>query len=322
MKAIVFEKLGGAEVLKLGEIPKPEPGAGTVLIKNRAAGINFADTLFRQGQYVTHPKLPDTPGLEGAGVVEAVGAGVTNIKLGARVAAIASKTYAEYFVAPATQLIALPDNVSFEEGAAFPIQTLTAWHMLHTSHHTAPGQTVLVHSAAGGVGIVAIQIAKAAGARVIGTVSNDSKMELIRKYGADDAIDYVKHDFAAEVKRLTNGRGVDLILDAVAKGTLEKGLQSLAPFGHLIVYGRAGGIPEPLNLFALFEKSVKVSGFVLYTVMADPELGRRGIEESLKLIASGKLRLLVGKSFPLAQAAEAHKFMESRGSVGKLVLVP
>src|SRR5271166_3892185 len=310
MKAIVFEKLGGAEVLKLGEIPKPEPGAGTVLIKNRAAGINFADTLFRQGQYLMQPKLPDTPGLEGAGVVEAVGAGVTNFKPGARVAALASKTYAEYFVAPANQLIALPDNVSFEEGAAFPVQTLTAWHMLHTAHHTAPGQTVLVHSAAGGVGIVAIQIAKAAGARVIGTVSSDSKMELIREYGADDAIDYVKNDFAAEVKRLTNGRGVDLILDAVAKGTLEKGLQSLAPFGHLIVYGRAGGIPEPLNLFALFEKSVKVSGFVLYTAMADAVLARRGIEESFKLIASSKLRLLVGKSFPLAQAAEAHKFME------------
>jgi NADPH2:quinone reductase len=322
MKAIVFEKLGGADVLKLGEVAKPEPAPATVLIKNHAAGINFADTLFRQGQYLMRPKLPDTPGLEGAGVVEAVGAGVTNVKAGTRVAALASKTYAEYFVAPASQVIALPDSVSFEEGAAFPIQTLTAWHMLHTCHHIAPGETALVHSAAGGVGIVAIQIAKAAGARVIGTVSNNSKIELIRKYGADDAIDYVKNDFAAEVKRLTDGRGVDLILDAVAKGTLEKGLQSLARFGHLILYGRAGGLPEPLNVFALFEKSVKVSGFVLYSAMADPTLARRGIEESFKLIASGKLKLLVGKSFPLAQAAEAHKFMESRGSVGKLVLVP
>jgi NADPH2:quinone reductase len=322
MKAIVFEKVGGAEVLKLGEVPKPEPAPSTVLIRNHAAGINFADTLFRQGQYLIPPKLPDTPGLEGAGVVEAVGAGVTNLKAGARVAALASKTYAEYFVAPASQVIPLPDGVSFEEGAAFPVQTLTAWHMLHTAHHITPDQTVLVHSAAGGVGIVAIQIAKAAGARVIGTVSNDSKAQLIRKYGADQAIDYVKNDFAAEVKRLTGGRGVDLILDAVAKGTLEKGLQSLARFGHLIVYGRAGGLPEPLNVFTLFEKSVKVSGFVLYSAMAEPALARRGIEESFKLIASGKLKLLVGKSFPLSQAAEAHKFMESRASVGKLVLVP
>ncbi len=322
MKAIVFDKIGGPEVMKLGEVPKPQPAPGTVLIRNRAAGINFADTLFRQGQYLVAPKLPDTPGLEAAGEIEALGQGVSGLRAGMRVAALGSKAYAEYMLAPAAQIIPLPDSVSFEEGAAFPVQTLTAWHMLHTAHRTAPGQTVLVHSAAGGVGIVAIQIAKAAGARVIGTVSNEAKMKLAKQYGADEVINYASGDFAAETMKLTGGRGVDLILDAVGGPTLTKGLTCLAPFGHLILYGRSGGVPEPLNLFSLFERSIKVSGFVLYTANAVPDVMRRGIEESFKLMRDGKLKMLVGKSFPLAQAAEAHRFMESRASVGKLVLIP
>jgi NADPH2:quinone reductase len=293
-----------------------------VLVKVRAVGINFADTLFRQGQYLMQPKLPDTPGLEAAGEIEAVGAGVTGLRTGQRVAALGSKMYAEYALAPAAQVIPIPDSVSFEHAAAFPVQVLTAWHMIHTSHKTGPGQTVLVHSAAGGVGIVAVQIAKAAGARVIGTVSSDSKAALVKEYGADEVINYSTRDFAEEANRLTGGRGVDLILDAVGATTMDKGLTCLAPFGHLILYGRAGGPPEPLNLFRLFEKSIKVSGFVLYTVTAVPDAMRRGIEESFRLIAEGKLKLLVGKTFPLANAAEAHKFMESRASTGKLVLIP
>jgi len=175
MKAVVFEKLGGPEVMKIVEVPKPEAKPGTVLIKVRAAGINFADTLFRQGQYVMQPQLPDTPGMEAGGEIEAVGAGVPNLKPGQRVSAMGSKMYAEYALAPASQVFPIPDSISFEHAAAFPAQVLTAWHLLHTVHDTRPGQTVLVHSAAGGVGIVAVQIAKAAGARVIGTVSNTSK---------------------------------------------------------------------------------------------------------------------------------------------------
>src|SRR5271167_1892370 len=244
MKAIVFETLGGPEVMKITEVAKPEVKPGTVLIKVRAAGINFADTLFRQGQYAMQPKLPDTPGLEAAGELEAVGEGVPNLKAGQRVAALGSKMYAEYALAPAMQVIPIPDSLSFEHAAAFPIQVLTAWHMLHTSHKTGPGQTVLVHSAAGGVGIVAVQIAKAAGARVIGTVSSTSKAALIKEYGADDVINYATDDFAVEANRLTGGRGVDLILDAVGATTLEKGLTCLAPFGHLILYGRAEGPPS------------------------------------------------------------------------------
>jgi NADPH:quinone reductase len=322
MKAVVFEKIGGPEVLKIAEIPKPEVKPGMVLIKIRAAGINFADTLFRRGQYMMQPTFPDTPGLEAAGVIEAVGDGVTNLKPGQRVAAMGSKMYAEYALAPATQVVPIPDSMNFEEGAAFPIQVLTAWHMLHTSHKTERGQTVLVHSAAGGVGVVAVQIAKAAGARVIGTVSSDRKVGLVKEHGADEVINYATHDFAEETNRLTGGRGVDLILDAVGATTMEKGLTCLAPFGHLILYGRAGGPPEPLNLFRLFERSVKVSGFTLYAVAPAPEVMRRGIEESLRLIAEKKVRIVIGKTLPLAQAAEAHRFMESRQSIGKLLLIP
>lgn len=322
MKAIVFDQVGGPEVLRLGEVPKPEPKAGWVLIKNHAIGINFADTLFRQGQYLVRPNLPDIPGLEAAGVIEAVGPGVTHLTPGMRVAAIGTKTYAEYCVVSASQVMPLPDSVSFVEGAAFPIQVLTAYHMLHTAHHTTPDQTVLVHSAAGGVGIVAVQIAKAAGARVIGTVSSDQKAELVKQYGADAVINYATHDFAEEANKLTDGKGVDVILDAVGRPTLEKGLRCLAPFGHLILYGRAGGIPEPLNLMTLFQKSLKVSGFVLYTVSAMPQKHREGIENSFQLMREGKLKLLIGKTFPLAEAAEAHRYMESRQSTGKLVLIP
>ena len=322
MKAIIFKQLGGPEVLEPQDIPKPEIRPGKVLVKNHAIGINFADTLFRQGQYVSTPKLPDTPGMEASGVVEAVGDGVENLKPGARVAYLGIKAYAEYGLASAAQVIPLPDYISFEQGAAFPIQTLTAYHMLHTAHRTTPGQTVLVHSAAGGVGVVAVQLAKAAGARVIGTVSSAGKAEVVKSFGADAVVNYATGDFSAEVLKLTNNRGVDLILDAVGEPTLKPGLRCLAPFGHLILFGRAGGIPEPLNLMALFEKSLKVSGFVLYTVSAQPKLMRDSLEACFKLMQEGKLRLLIGESFPLAQAAEAHRKMESRQSTGKLLLIP
>jgi NADPH:quinone reductase len=322
MKAIQFKEVGGPEVMQLVEVPKPEVRPGMIRMRVHAAGINFADTFFRQGNYLIKPKLPDTPGMEAAGVIDEVGSGVEGLKAGMRVAAVGLKAYAEYGLFHANQVIPLPDFISFEQGAAFPIQTLTAWFMIHTSHHMTPGQTVLVHSAAGGVGIVAMQIAKAAGARVIATVSSNSKVDIVKEYGADEVINYETHDFAAEAKRLTGGKGVDLILDAVGKPTFEKGIGCLAPFGHTILYGRAGGPPDKLDVFKLFEKSLKVSGFVMYTASANPELMRKGIEHSFGLIREGKLKLLIGKSYPLAEAAAAHRFIESRGSVGKLVLIP
>jgi NADPH:quinone reductase len=322
VKQIQFDKLGGPEVLKLADAPIPDAVKGTVLVRNRAIGINFADTLFRQGQYAQQPQLPDTPGLEAAGVIEKVGEGVNGLSVGQRVAAIGAKAYSEYMVARASQVIPIPDHVSFDEGAAYPIQVLTAWHIIHSSHNTGPGTTVVVHSAAGGVGICAVQIAKAAGARVIGTVSSSSKAALAKEYGADDAINYATQDFSAEVMRITDNRGADLILDAVGKPTFDKGLNCLAPMGHLVLYGRAGGPPDPLNVFKLFQKSTKVSGFMLNQQHTGKERWQRGIEHSFQLMKEGKLKLLIGKKFPLVEAPEAHRFMESRGSTGKLVLVP
>ena len=323
MKAIVFTQTGGPEVLALADVPTPQVRSGMVLIRVHAIGVNFADTRFRQVTYVVKPKLPDTPGMEAAGVVEAVGDGVSGIRPGARVAAFTVKSYAEYCQAPESMVIPLPDAVGFVEGAAFPIQVLTAYHMLHTADSVGPGRIVLVHSAAGGVGLAAVQLAKAAGARVFGTVSSDAKATLVREHGADAVINYATEKFADEVLRLTDGRGADLVLDAVGKPTFEDGLRCLAPLGHLVLYGRAGGPTDPLNVAALSPKSVKVSGFMLPTVTRGfPERTRESAERCFALMRSGRLKLHIGKTFPLAEAADAHRYLESRESTGKLILLP
>src|SRR5499427_7180931 len=298
MKAIVFAETGGPDVLTLAEAPKPEARGGWVLIKNHAIGVNFADTRFRQGTYTVKPKLPDTPGMEVAGVIEAVGDGVTNVRPGMRVAAFTSRAYAEYCV-------------------------LTAYHALHTMDTTGPGKTVLVHAAAGGVGLAAVQLAKAAGARVLGTVSSDAKAGLAKEAGADAVINYLKEKFADEVLRLTGDRGVDLILDAVGKPTFEEGLRCLAPFGNIVLYGRAGGAPDPLTISTLSPKSQKVSAFSLPTLTRGfPDKTRVSAERCFALMREGRLRLYVSKTYPLAQAAEAHRYLESRESTGKLILLP
>jgi NADPH2:quinone reductase len=200
---------------------------------------------------------------------------------------------------------------------------LTAWHLIHSCHRTTPDQTVLVHSAAGGVGIAAVQIARATGATVIGTVSSDDKTDLVRKFGAHEVINYESHDFAAEAMRITNGRGIDLILDAVGKPTFQKGFECLAPFGHLILYGSAGGAPDPIDVRrTLFPKSQKVSGFVVPMVYGMKEIHRRGLEAVFQLSREGKLTIPIGKTFPLAEAADAVRFLQSRRSTGKLLLIP
>jgi NADPH:quinone reductase len=323
MKAIVFSQTGGPEVLALADVPTPNARPGSVLIKNHAIGVNFADTRFRQGVYTVKPKLPDSPGMEAAGVIEAVGEGVTNLRPGMRVAAFTSRAYAEYCVSPAIMVIPLPDAVSFVDGAAFLIQVLTAYHLLHTVDSTGPGRTVLVHSAAGGVGLAAVQLARAAGARVFGTVSSDAKIGLAKEAGAEVVINYVKEKFADEVLRLTGDRGVDLVLDAVGKPTFEDGLRCLAPFGHLVLYGRAGGAPDPLNVSVLSPKSQRVSAFSLPTLTRGfPDKTRDSAERCFALLREGRLKLHVDKTFPLAQAGEAHRYLESRQSTGKLILVP
>jgi NADPH:quinone reductase len=323
MKAIVFAQTGGPEVLAQADVPKPEVRPGGVVIKNHAIGVNFADTRFRQGTYTVKPKLPDIPGMEAAGVIEAVGEGVTNLRPGMRVAAFTSRAYAEYCASPAFMAIPLPDSVSFVDGAAFLIQALTAYHLLYTVDTIRPDRSVLVHAAAGGVGLAAVQLAKAAGARVFGTVSSDSKAALAKEAGADVVINYVKDKFADEVLRLTADRGVDLILDAVGKPTFEEGLRCLAPFGHLALYGRAGGAPEPLNLSALSPKSQKVSAFSLPTLTRGfPDKTLESAERCFALMREGRLKVYISRTYPLAQAAEAHRYLESRESTGKLILLP
>ncbi len=322
MKAIQFDRLGGPEVMELREIAKPELLPGTILVRNQVIAVNFGDTFFIRGEYLVKPVFPDVPGMEAAGVVEAVAPDVQGLTPGMRVAYIAMGAYAEYTRIRQSRAIPLPDFMDFERGAAFAIAALTAWHLLHTCHHTAAGQSVIVHSAAGGVGLAAVQIAKAAGARVLGTVSSDGKIALPRKFGADHVINYETHDFAAEAMRLTDGRGVDLILDAVGKPTFERGLRCLAPFGHLVLYGRAGGAPDRLDVFSLFGKALKVSGFAVPMVYSMPEIHGPALEDALRLAREGKLTIPAGRRFALADAVEAHRYLESRRSTGKLLLLP
>jgi NADPH2:quinone reductase len=322
MKAIVFERLGGPEVMEYREFPKPELRPGTVLVRNHVIAINYGDTFFIRGTYLVKPVFPDVPGMEAAGVIEEVAPGVPDLKPGMRVAYIGMGSYAEYTRIRASRVMVLPDDMSLEQAAAFPVAVLTAWHMLHTCNDTKAGDVVVVHSAAGGVGIAAVQIARAAGARVIGTVSSDDKIELVRKHGADHVINYETHDFAQEALKITGGRGVDLILDAVGKPTFDKGLRCLAPLGHLILFGRAGGMPERLSPMELLGKSIKLSAFAVTMIYAFHEIHRRAVEAVFKLAREGKLTVPIGGSFPLSQAAEAHRLIESRRSVGKLLLIP
>ncbi len=321
MKAIRFHSLGGPEVLRLEEVEKPRPGEGEALVRILVAGVNFADTLLRRGKYAVEPQLPETPGLEAAGVVEEVGANVDAGLVGRRVALIGRRCYAEYTAVSGSTLIPLPDEISYDEGAAFPVQSLTAYHLLYTMDQVKPGMTVLVHAAAGGVGLQLLQMARQAGARVFGTVSTEAKAALAREYGADEVILYTEADFAERVMELTGARGVDLVLDSVGHETFAAGLRALAPFGHLVVYGMASGPPPKLNvLSSIFQKSQKVSAFWLFTTWQVPEVAARGIRQVVEWVAAKKLKLPVGLKLPLAEAAEAHRRMEARETTGKILL--
>jgi NADPH2:quinone reductase len=322
VRALQFDRLGGPEVLELREVPRPELQPGTVIVRNHVIAVNFGDLFFLRGEYLVKPVFPDVPGMEAAGVIDAVAPDVRDLAPGARVAYIGMGAFAEYTRIRHSRVMPLPDDVSFEQAASFPIAVLTAWHLLHTCHQTSTGQWVLVHSAAGGVGIAAVQIAKAAGARVIGTVSSEDKIELVRRFGADHVVNYSTSDFAVEALRLTDGRGVDLILDAVGKPTVEKGLDCLAPFGHLIVYGGAGGPAPAIAPMRLFAKSLKVSGFVVPMVYGMRDIHRRGLEAVFALAREGKLTVPIGRTFPLAEGPEALGFLASRRSTGKLLLLP
>jgi NADPH2:quinone reductase len=321
MKAVRFHATGGPEVLVWEDVEKPRPAPGEALVRIHVAGVNFADTLLRRGAYVTPPNLPETPGFEASGLVEEVGAGVESGLIGRRVAFMGEHCYAEYATVPAGALMPLPTQVGFEEGAAFPVQALTAYHLLHTMGHVRAGMAVLVHAAAGGMGLQLVQMAKQAGAIVLGTASTQEKASLARHYGADEVILYTQTDFAERVKELTGSRGADLVLDAVGRATFAGSLRALAPFGHLIVYGMASGPPEKLNVLgALMQKSQTVSAFWLFSTRQAPPMAKRGVRQVVDSLARGRLKIHIGLRLPLAQAAEAHRKMEARQTVGKITL--
>lgn len=320
MKAIRVEQQGGPEVLKLEDIsPIEEPGPGQAVVRVVAAGVNFVDVNQRRGTYPR--QVPFTPGMEGAGVVESVGEGVTNVKPSDRVAfTMLPGAYAEALVADASRLIPLPDDFSFEQGAAFPLQGLTAHYLLHEFRQLRPGDFVLVHAAAGGMGGLLVQWAKHLGATVIGTTSSEEKARTAREAGAEHVIVYTDQDFVAETKRITNGHGADLIVDGVGRTTFKGDLEAVATRGHIVIFGAASGPAEPISPNALMTRAVSVGGGSLQNFIATREELMRRASAVIEGIHQGWLKLNISAVLPLEQAGEAHKFLENRKTQGKLVL--
>ncbi len=319
MKAIKIANYGDAGVLKLVEVPKQTPAAGQVLIKIHAAGVNFVDIYQRRGTYSV--KLPVIPGLEASGVVEVAGDSVTDVLPGDHVAYTGHLgSYSEFTVIDANKLIPLPKGMSFEQGAAFPLQGMTAHYLIHEFRMPNKSDTVLIHAAAGGVGLLLVQWAKHLGARVIGTVSTEEKSLIAREAGADHVILYTRQDFAGEVKRITGGRGADLIIDGVAKTTFSGDLEAIATRGHIVVFGSASGPADPVLPNSLGTKSISISGGRLDNFIASREDLARRSKDVLQAIREGWLKLRIGQVLPLGDAEKAHRLLEGRQSTGKIVL--
>lgn len=322
MKAIQIHQNGGPEVLTLGEVAPRAPGEGEVRIRVHAAGVNFIDVYHRSGLYKN--ALPFTPGVEGAGVVETVGAGVDGIAAGDRVAwCMSPGGYAEYATIPARSVVKLPDAVSFDLAAAAMLQGLTAHYLVKSTFPLQAGQTALVHAAAGGVGLLLVQMAKAIGATVIGTTSTEAKAQLARGAGADHMVLYTEEDFVTAVNRLTGGKGVDVAYDSVGATTFEGSLKCLRPRGMMVSFGQSSGPVEPIAPLAL---STGGSLYLTRPNLAHYMLDRAEVEwragELFGMIAGGKLDVRVDTRYPLAEAAQAHIALESRKTAGKLILIP
>jgi NADPH2:quinone reductase len=319
MQGIRVQEYGGPAVLRLEEMPTPTPGPGQVLVRLVMAGVNFVDIYQRRGGYPV--PLPYIPGREGAGVVEAVGEGVTHVKPGDRVAYTGQPgAYADASVVPADSLIPLPADFSFEQGAAFPLQGMTAHYLLHEFRRPKPGDSVLIHAAAGGMGLLLVQWARHLGARVFGTVSTEEKATAAREAGADEVILYTRHDFVAETKRLTNGHGADLIIDGVGKTTFPGNLEAVALRGQIVIFGAASGPADPIVPNALMARSITLSGGSLGNYLLTREELLRRAGDVIAGIRAGWLRLRIGKTLPLAEAAEAHRLLEGRQTIGKVLL--
>lgn len=320
MKAIIITEPGGPEKLQLVDLPTPQPGPKQALVRLHAAGVNFIDVYFRMGLYKAD--LPVTLGNEGAGVVEAVGPEVTEVAPGDRVAyAMARGSYAQYSVVPAAVLVKIPDHLDFNTAAAAMLQGMTAHYLTHSTYALQNDDACLVHAAAGGAGGLIVQMAKMRGARVFGTVSTEEKARIAREHGADEIILYTQQDFEAEVKRLTNGRGVDVVYDSVGKTTFDKSLNSLRPRGVMALFGQSSGPVPPFDPNILNGKGslfLTRPSLGHYVASREELLWRAG--DVLTWIDSGKLKLRIDRTYPLAEVASAHKDLESRKTSGKLVL--
>jgi NADPH2:quinone reductase len=322
MRAIRVPQYGGPENMKLEELPTPKPAPGQALVRLEAAGVNFIDVYQRTGLY--KGPVPVPLGLEGAGVVEEVGAGVTTVRPGDRVAWTGVPgSYATHNAVPADRLVTLPAGLDARTGAAAMLQGMTAHYLAHSTYPLKPGDSCLVHAAAGGVGLLLCQMARRAGARVIGTVSTEEKARLAREAGAHEVILYTTQDFEAEVKRLMDGKGLQVVYDSVGKDTFEKGFNCLAPRGYMVLYGQSSG---PVPLFDLQVLNAKGSLFLTrpslnHHILTREELLRRA-GDVLGWIHRGELKLRIGATFPLAEAAEAHRQLEGRKTTGKVLLIP
>jgi NADPH2:quinone reductase len=323
MKAIAIERNGGPEVLGLHDLPVPELRPGEALVKLEASGINFIDVYFRTGAYKA-PHFPLVLGFEGAGVVESVGTGVTNVAVGDRVAyAMVAGAYAEYAAVAADKLVHVPDGVTTRDAAALMLQGMTAHYLCNSTYQLQSGQIALVHAGAGGVGLLLTQLAKAKGATVITTVSTAEKAALSKQAGADHTIDYTTEDFAAEVRRITDGAGVHVAYDSVGKTSWEKSLASLRPRGYFVLYGASSGPVPPLDLQVLAQNgSLFATRPSLANYAATPEELDWRAGELFASVLDGTLKLRVEHTYPLADAARAHTDLEARTTTGKLLLLP
>jgi NADPH2:quinone reductase len=322
VQAIRITEYGGTEVMKFSDFELPSLVAGEARVQIHAAGVNFVDIYERRGTYRDNVALPYTPGREGAGVVVAIGDGVTNVKVGDRVAyCFGNGSYAQAKNVPANRLILLPDELTFEQGAAFPLQGMTAHYLLHDFHRLQPGETVLVHAAAGGMGLLLVQwAARQFGARVIGTVSTEKKAKVAREAGAHDVIIYTEQDFVKESRRLTDNRGPDYIIDGVGRDTFTKDLEAVASKGHIVLFGAASGPAEPLMPNSLQGRSITISGGSLYNHIITPEDYMKRASDVVAGLKQGWLKLNVEHVLPLKDAAKAHELLENRSTTGKVVL--
>jgi len=322
MKAIQVKQPGGTEAMELVELPVPQPKPNEAVVKLSASGVNFIDVYFREGRYKA--ALPIILGQEGAGVVNAVGTEVTTVKNGDRVAWCGLLgSYAEYAAVPADRMVPIPDGVTDQQAAAVMLQGMTAHYLAHDAYTLKRDATALVHAAAGGVGLLLVQMAHHLGVRVIATVSTEEKAKLAREAGADEVILYTKSDFEAETKSLTGGKGVDVVYDSVGKTTFEKGLNTLRPRAMMVLFGGSSGPVPPFDLMVLAQKgSLYVTRPTLghYIATREELLARSGAV--FGMIAAGKLKLRMEHTYPLAQAPQAHRDLESRKTTGKLLLIP